>query len=311
MSLFRNAILILSLCLLAACAARRGAVRSLSEHEIAVDGVKRNYFVYKPHDLEEAAPRPLVFVLHGGGGRGKQIARETGPKFHALADRDGFVVVYPDAYDKMWDFGVGKVSNELDVRVDDRAYFAALLDELPRRYKIDPRRIFATGISRGGQASYFIACSFPGKIRAIAAVAMPLPRFMREPCGDAPPVGVAILNGTDDPLVPYGGGEIRVFRKQRGAVHSTEETVAFWRARNACTADPTSKRRINPEADETHVDRIAWTDCRGAPVVLYTIEGGGHTWPSGSQYLPRRVIGRVTRDIDGAEEIWSFFKGFE
>jgi polyhydroxybutyrate depolymerase len=298
--------------LLLACAAGRGAtpLPALSRHDISVAGVSRQYFVYAPRPLP-AGPRPLVFVLHGGGGRGEQIARETGASFRALADRDGFVVVYPDALNEMWDFGAGKISNELEARVDDRSYFEALLDELPRRFEIDPARIFATGISRGGQASYFIACFFPGRIRAIASVAMPLPRFMQELCRDARPFGVAILNGTDDPLVPYHGGEIQIGRRKRGEVLSTDRTIAFFRERNGCAFEPSSERRIDTARDRIHVDRIAWNDCTHAPIVLYRIEGGGHTWPSGSQYLPRFFVGRVTRDIDGAQEAWSFFESFE
>lgn len=298
--------------LLTSCAAPRGgrAVRALVQHELRVGNVERQYFLYTPTG-KHSGPRPLVIVLHGGGGKAKQIARATGRGFHALADRDGAYVVYPDAVDGMWDFGAGKVSRELETRVDDRRYFEALLSDLPRQLEIDRTRVFATGISRGGQASYFLACTFPGRFRAIAAVTMPLPQFMVEICRDVPPVGIAILNGTKDPLVPYEGGEIQVGRRARGRVLSTDESIAFWRERNGCGFDPTSRERINAARDRMHVDRVSWRDCAGAPVVLYRIEGGGHTWPSGSQYLPRFVVGRVNRDIDATKEVWKFFQGFE
>ena len=304
--------LCVALSALAACAGARArqSAKELSRHELSVAGVERHYYLYEP-DKRFSGTRPLLIVLHGGGGTALGIAREAGASFHALADEEGFYVAYPNALNKIWDFGAGKVSRELEVRVDDRSFFEKLLLEIPERNNIDTSRIFATGISRGGQASYFLACAFPGQIRAIAPVTMPLPSFMVELCRDAPPVGVAILNGTEDPLVPYEGGDIQLGRRKRGEVLSTAATVAFWRARNGCSDETPSRERINRARDRMHVDKISWRECRGAPVVLYRIEGGGHTWPSGRQYLPRFLVGRVNRDIDGAREIWSFFREFE
>ncbi len=297
--------------LCAACGGRGPSpVAALDRIELEVGGMPRRAFVVAPPSLPPG-PRPLVFAMHGGGGRGDGLARQIGRSLHRLASRDGFVVVYPHAFDRFWDFGEEAISDRLDVRVDDRRYFEALLDELPRRFEVDAQRIFVAGISRGGQAAYFMACHFPGRIRAIAAVTMPLPRFLVDACRNAAPLGVAILNGTEDPLVPYDGGHIEFRGRKRGEVLSTDATVAFWRERNGCSASPNSERRIDSEPDETQVDRLAWTDCEHAPVVLYRIEGGGHTWPSGSQYLPRFWIGRLSRDVDGSEEIWSFFRGFE
>ena len=234
---------------IAQCAGAHAAAATgeLSGHALEVGTRARSYLLYTPADAAAGARRrPLVLVFHGGGGNAQRIANEVGPSLHAIADREGFFVAYPDAVNKMWDFGAGEVSEALDERVDDRAYFAAMLDELIRAHPLDTRRIFATGISRGGQASYFVACAFPGRIRAIAPVAMPMPVFMRESCEGAPGTGVAILNGTGDPLVPYDGGQIKVGRHERGAVMSTAATVDFWRTRNGCAAEPTLTTVIDP-----------------------------------------------------------------
>ena len=238
------------------------------------------------------------------------MARITRHRFHELADRDGFYVVYPDAVGGMWDFGAGEVSESLPRHVDDRAFFALLIDHLLADLPIDPGRIFATGISRGGQASYFLACQFPDRIRAIAPVSMPLPEFMRDDCRAGPPVGVAILNGTADPLVPFNGGQIRVFGAERGAVLSTAETIHLWLARNGCLAQPGDQSRIDTADDGMAVVRTRWLHCTGAPVELFRIDGGGHTWPSGRQYLPVSIVGSVNRDIDAAAVIWTFFQQF-
>lgn len=283
----------------------------LSEHTVTVGERDRSYLLYTPANVGSASePRALVLVFHGGAGTAKGVAKEVGRSLHRISDRDDFFIAYPHAVDGTWDFGAGRVSESLDVRIDDRAYFRALLDELTATRPIDERRIFATGASRGGMASYFVACVFPGRIRAIAPVIMPMPTFMLDLCKDAKDLGVAILNGTKDPLVPYDGGYITVGRKKHDEVMSTDATVAFWRSRNNCNEEPSATEVIDPANDRMYVVKTSWEACEHKPVLLYRIVGGGHTWPGGSQYLPRFLIGRVTRDIDGATEIWSFFSRF-
>jgi polyhydroxybutyrate depolymerase len=282
----------------------------LREKTLVHDGVRREYLLYTPR-LARRLPgeRPLVLVLHGGGGSHRGTVQNTRRKFHQLADEHGFYVVYPNAVDRTWDFGEGKASEALERRVDDLGFFSQLLDRLLGELPIDPGRVFATGISRGGQASYFLACKMSDRIRAIAPVTMPLPAFLEDDCRRGPPVGVAILNGTEDPLVPYEGGQITLFRQKRGRVLSTAATVGLWRDRNGCTGESASEE-IDEVDDGTRVVKTTWPGCGGADVVLYRIEGGGHTWPSGGQYLPESLVGRVTREIDGAVEAWSFFSGF-
>ena len=305
-------LLVLITLLFSSCAAAREqhSKGELSEHELTVGERERSYLLYTPANaLKDSGQRPLVLVFHGGGGTAKGISREVGRSMHKIADREGFFVAYPHAVDKMWDFGAGVISESLDVRIDDRRYFGDLIDELVRTLPIDEKRIFATGISRGGQASYFVACEYSDRIRAIAPVAMPMPVYMLEICSEAPATGIAIFNGTEDPLVPYNGGHIKVGKRERDEVMSTDDTVEFWRARNQCSAEA-AMETVNTKKDRMQVHRSSWEACEQAPVVLYRIEGGGHTWPSGRQYLPRFVVGRVNKDIDGAEEVWSFFSQF-
>jgi polyhydroxybutyrate depolymerase len=285
---------------------------ALREHKLVHDGLTRAYLLYTPRNAGALkGKRPLVFVLHGGGGTHRHMVRSSKGKFHELADRDGFYVVYPNAVDKIWDFGEGEISESLPRRVDDLGFFKALLATLLDRHPLDAERVYATGISRGGQASYFLACK-TRSFRAIAPVAMPLPAFLRDDCVEGPPVGLAVLNGTEDPLVPYQGGQIDLFGQDRGQVLSTDETVRLWRERNGCAAHPAERRRIDKLRDGTRIEKSVWSsDCPEAPVTLYRIEGGGHTWPSGTQYLPALLVGRVSREIDGAVVAWGFFSGLD
>jgi polyhydroxybutyrate depolymerase len=293
----------------AACGGQAG---KLTEHTLLHQGQERSYLLYTPRSAAElSGKRPLVVALHGGAGTHRAMVLLTRRGFHSLADRDGFFVVYPNAVARYWDFGEGQVSAELPQRADDLGYFRAVLDAVSEAHPIDPRRVFATGISRGGQASYFLACKLPGWIRAIAAFTMPLPDFLEDDCAGGPPVGVAIVNGTADPQVPYDGGRIEALGHDRGTVLSTEATAALWRRRNGCAPEPGPIEVLDAAEDGTRVEKTAWTGCSGAPVVVYRVEGGGHTWPSGVQYLPEGVVGKVTRDVDGATLAWEFFRGFE
>lgn len=293
-----------AICLIAA-SARADALREVT---FRLDGLERDYLVYRPAKLP-AGPRPLVLVIHGGGGTSHGMVRLTRKGWHALADRHGFLVVYPNAHDKLWDFGEGFVPPRLTVRVDDLAYFAEVIRRVSVAYPVDARRIFATGISRGGQASFFLACKLDRVVRAVAPVAMPLPVFLQDDCQGRAPTPLMLINGTDDPIVPYDGGFIRVFRRNRGEVLSTDATIRLWLRRNACTGNGRQKV-VDQPGDRTSILWTDWSECRGAPVQLLRVEGGGHTWPGGRPYLGRRLIGEVSRDIDANVEIWRFFSQF-
>ena len=284
----------------------------MQERRFQLDGLNRSYLLYIPVSAGDGEMRPLVLVLHGGGGTARGLPRLTNRRWNALAEQFGFYLVYPNAHDRFWDFGEGRISERLEQRVDDGAYFRTLLDELQSGLAIDRDRVFATGISRGGQASYFLACRFPGQFRAIAPVVMPLPDYLEDDCRrEDPPVGLALFNGTEDPLVPYDGGWITFGNDRRDMVLSTDDTVALWRARNGCRPAADRTRIIDTADDGMQVIRNDWTSCSGAPVTLYRIEGGGHTYPSGRRSLLELVVGPVNQDINAADETWAFFSQFE
>jgi polyhydroxybutyrate depolymerase len=121
------------------------------------------------------------------------------------------------------------------------------------------------------------------------------------------PVSLLVLQGTADPLVPYDGGAVG--RDGRGDIVSTETALALWRRHNATRDIPreeTLADRVPSDGCRVHVR--AWSDGReSTEVVLYRLDGGGHSWPGGTQYLPRRLIGGVCRDVDATRLIWEFF----
>jgi polyhydroxybutyrate depolymerase len=283
-------------------------------HTLSHDGPERRYILYQPaFKTGHSDAWPLLMVLHGGGGTSRGMLRLTKGRFNELADRDGFFVVYPQGIDKSWNDGrPDKISGAHRKGIDDVGFLRALIDHLIVRYPIDSKRIFVTGISNGGLMSYQLSCSLPDKIRAIAPVTAQIPVATAPLCGFESEVSLAVFNGTEDPLVPYNGGEITVFGRKRGAVLSTDETIRIWRRKNRCSSEPLITEIPDIAADETRVTKIEYSRCKNeSKVVLYRIEGGGHTWPDGRQYLPVRRIGRTTRDINGCDEIWQFFRNLQ
>ncbi len=299
-------LLISGLSLLSCAHANRPGGRAFSH-----DGLQRQYVLYSP-PLKPAhsGKRPLLLVLHGGGGTNRGMLWLTQKRFNELADRDGFFVVYPQGIDKSWNDGrPDKISGAHRKGIDDVGFFRALIEYLTAQYPIDSARVFVTGISNGGLMSFRLGCSLPDKIRAIAPVTAQIPAAIEPLCRSESTVSLAVFNGTEDPLVPYSGGQITVLWKQRGEVLSTDETIRIWRKKNRCTSDAMMTQLPDIAADGTRVTKIEYSRCENeSKVVLYRIEGGGHTWPDGRQYLSKRRIGRTTRDINGCDAIWEFFR---
>ncbi len=271
-------------------------------------GVTRTYLLHVPPRYEADAGWPLVLALHGGGTQGRSMPGLTG--LSRLADRHGFLVIYPDGRGRSWNDGREDPDVPAErMKVDDVGFLTGLVDEVSRRYRVDPARVYATGISNGGFMAQRLGCEASTRVAAIAPVVATIGVELAGRCRPTRPVSVLMVNGTDDPLVPFLGGPVRVFGRVRsGRVASVGETVALWARHNRCAAAPVITREPDRDPfDGVTVRREALTGCRGgSEVILYVMEGGGHVWPGGPQYLPSRVIGRASRDID-SEVIWEFF----
>lgn len=280
-----------------------------TEHTLQVDGRERVYWLYVPPDRDPAQPAPLVLVLHGGGGTGDGMEKLTRSGFHDLADRDGFIVAYPQGVDNHWNDGRPLEDTAAQENIDDVGFIAALIDHLAAEYNLDRTRVYATGISNGGLMSFRLACDLTDQIAAVAPVTANFSTALAARCAPSRPIAVLILNGTEDPLVRWEGGAITVLHSTRGTVLSVDETVAQWVALDGCPAAPTITRLPDTVSDGTSVRRERYAPCAGDTVVeLITVEGGGHTWPNGYQYLPTWMVGRTSEEIDGAAVIWAFFQ---
>jgi polyhydroxybutyrate depolymerase len=281
--------------------------RQAQTHTIKVGDRERSYIVHLPSRLPKDKPVALVLAFHGGGGQAAGMERMTG--FGKLADKEGFLVVYPEGISKNWNDGRENPNSvAFKEKVDDVAFVAALIDALGKQHKIDAKRVYATGISNGAIFSHYLAAKLSGKIAAIAPVVGGIADPFHKEFSPEKPVSVLILQGTKDPLVPYEGGPIRPGK--RGKVIGTDEAVRLWVRHNGCQAKAIEEELPDTDPkDGCTVKRFRYEKGQaGTEVVLYKIEGGGHTWPGGIQYLSEKLIGKVCRDFDGTTVIWEFFR---
>jgi polyhydroxybutyrate depolymerase len=274
-------------------------------------GIQRTYLVHTPGKDPGNRPLPLVLVLHGGGGTAEGMVKLTRGRFNELADRDSFIVVYPDGVEKHWNDGrsIQNWRAHKD-KIDDVGFLSLLISDISVKWKVDPSRIYATGISNGGLMTYRLACELTDKIAGIASVSASLSVDLYPVCSPKRPVSVMVINGTDDPLVPYDGGTVGFGLRTLGKVVSTDETVRFWVKRNGCREKPEVVRVPDRDSeDRTTLRKEIYGGCAAkTSVALYVVEGGGHSWPGGWQYLPQLIVGRTSREFNAADEIWGFFK---
>lgn len=279
---------------------------------IKVNGLKRSYHLYIPASYRNATAAPLVIALHGGGGTGKKVDKLF--RLNSLADQYGFIAVYPDAVDHHWNDGrgVNKYRSQRE-NIDDVDFISEMIDAIGGNFSIDEKRVYVMGASNGAMMSFRLGCELAPKIRAIAPVIGSMPANLAAQCSPAKPVPVIMINGTDDSLVPWEGGYVHLFRKKLGKIISVQQTIDFWVDRNGCVLEP--QISLMPDSDPGDGTRVKISDYREckeeAAVILYEIQGGGHTWPGGYQYLPEFLIGKTSRDLDATKTIWNFFNEYQ
>ncbi len=271
---------------------------------IQQEGVEREYFVYVPNSAKK--PAPLVFVFHGGGGQARGTDKATGG-MAALADEKGFVVAYPNGMDRHWNDGRPGLA---DKYYDDVGFVSQIIDNLVAAKLVDPHRVYATGISNGGFFSQYLALKCPGKFAAVAPVVATVSVQWLDL--KSQPTPILMLLGTADPLVPWQGGAVggKLLRKKRGEVLSGRDALKFWLTHNQNSATAVKNEVADKDKGDgcRAISEQYGSDDSPGEVLFYEIQGGGHTWPDGEQYLPRAIVGPVCRDFDGNRVIWDFFE---
>jgi len=267
-------------------------------------GLQRTFVFHTPQGYKPNKLYPLLIALHGNLGTGINMAKTT--NFDAIADCEGFIVVYPDGIDRSWNDG-RRVTKAAKQSVDDVQFISDLIDHFQRNFSIDACRIYSVGMSNGAKMTYRVACELPNKISAAAAVAGSLPAVVLNECASSQGLKLLIMHGTDDPIAPFKGGSSAIVGS-RGVNLSIPKTVGFWAQKNNCQMLPRMSLIGRNPNDGTSVSVANYFGCKpGKELIVYSINGGGHTWPGGDVLLPAKLVGVTSNEISASEVIWNFF----
>ena len=269
---------------------------------ILVGSVHRIYYLHLPSGYAGGTGLvPLVIGLHGANQEPVagplSFSRMTG--FDAKADTEGFIVVYPEGTSARqggraltWNGG-GCCPPATILQADDISFIAALIDTLSSRYRVDTRRVYATGISNGGILSYRLGCELAGRITAIAPVEAAY--MVTGPCAPIRGVPALHIHSLQDSAIPYQGGPGVL--SPGFSFPSVDSTIAAWRRAIGCTGE------AETIASSALYTARRWSSCSGDAVVeLYATSDGGHSWPGAGAM--------ASAAFDATDVIWEFFSRF-
>jgi polyhydroxybutyrate depolymerase len=241
---------------------------------ITVGDVTRSFRLHIPE--EGRGPFPLVLSIHGYRSNAAQQEKLSG--FSALADREGFIVLYPDVLDDKWRFA-GRTDADVE-------FLLAAIEAVAAKAPVDRNRIYSTGISNGAQMSWRLACDAPDVFAAFGFVS----GAYLEVCNPPPRHPLIIFHGTADRLLSY---------ESKGPFMGVRDFAIRWASGSGC--NPANSGEIVYQKGDATGERFRCQS--GHEVDLYTLLGKGHSWP-GSK-MPARI---TSGDVDATEAMWEFFR---
>jgi polyhydroxybutyrate depolymerase len=266
---------------------------------IEVDGDTREYMLYIPDGQPETSKWPVVLAFHGFTSNYNQMI--SGSMMYLVADTAKFLIVYPQGL-LVQDLVLGGtftgwyVPGVYLAAHDDILFVDKIIDDLisDSGVDVDAHRIHATGVSNGGEFSYYLACALEERIASVGGIAAQMSLMMIDSiCDPLRQVSVLHMLGTADPVFPAGGDEW--FPTLEGAAE-------YWAAEDNCDNIPTDSELpdIDPD-DGSTVTLLDYENCDDYfEVLCYRIEGGKHCWPGGAS--------PCNGDINSTIELWNFFK---
>lgn len=322
-------------------AQNKNAQEQDSQEKIDVNDVSRDYTVHLPKGYGQQQHYPVVILLHGRNQNADDMARLT--HFNQLADKDGIIAVYPNAMRGQWNIGVrpeqpllaprrgygrrggwggggypgggggypgggqsgGPDSEESRNRpepADDVAFLNQMLDALALKYSVDTHRIYATGLGDGGFMALRVGCSMADRVAAIAAVGAAMPKTMI--CLPSRAVPALFIHGTDDPIVPDSGGN---YKPGQFHVLSAEDGAKTWARFDHCAEKPAQDKLPPLQKGGKETKTATYNGCQeNAQVMLYSVKGGGNTWPGGEQYMSEKEVGKTSDAFNANDVLWNF-----
>ena len=285
----------------------------VSDHRTIIhEGIEREYIVHVPENLNNDSP--IVFVIHGYTGTAEGIAAYSG--MNSIADREGFIAVYPqgtiDSYGNAF-FNVGYEFND-DSPINDVSFIRELVKSISQEFNLKRKRAFATGMSNGGDMSYLLACTSSDLFKAVAPVAGVLMKGLKDSCKFNSPVPIFEIHGTADKISLFEGDLNN--EEGWGAYYDLPSTIDFFAERYQL-ANKSIKQITSKEsgADYDIFFERHWSDDLEEEVWMYRIENGRHVWPGikfnwWNNPLARYYFGSGNEDINASEEVWAFFKKY-
>ena len=279
------------------------------ERRNAASNRSRSWITYAPPQYTPEAPTPLVIVLHGRPSTANGMAQIT--QMNAVADRHGFLVVYPDGINLEWNAFFDLTGHRASVPQDDEAFLRRLVGDVEQDFNVDRRRVYVAGFSNGGFMTIRLACTSSDAFAAFASVGAQLYSILTNRCRGRP-APIMFIHGTADRSVFYTGVEQRDGQTGESTriSLSTQDTVAYFARRNGCSLrGEQTNFAESGRSPGTSVVRFVPAGCRaGAPVQFFIVNGGGHNWPGVTGVLDEHEFGPTNLDFNAGEVIWQFFE---
>jgi polyhydroxybutyrate depolymerase len=293
----------------------KGRIASARSRHLAVGGLDRSYLVQPvPAERDAGGPHPVVVLLHGGTQTAADAWRDT--SLPTLAGREGFILVAPQGEGGHWNDARGStIAGDAASTADDVGFLKAVIADVLARDHGDASAVFMVGASNGGFMTMRFACDAGEILRAAASVIATVPEALARSCRSPRPLPWLAINGTDDPLIPFGGQAEGTLRRgvPQPALRSADESFRFWADRAGCAAQ--LQRTDLTEA--TQDDRRRWAEsierhgCAGAQLSRQVVlHGSGHVFPGMAvgMALVEHFVGPGAPEIDGGTLVWEFFK---
>ncbi len=275
-----------------------------------IDNLQRTFVYHVPKKLNNK-PK-LIIAYHGSKMKAFIMQIFTGHEFDELADMDeNTIIVYPQGYKNNWnDCRKQAPFPAKQSNVDDVKFTEQIISFFKKEYQIDTTHIFAVGFSNGGQMVMKLAKQKPEWFKGFAVISANLPTENNNDCIDTKkPVSLLLMNGTNDPINPYEGGEVILDRQSFGSVISTEQNLQHWLNVSNCdllekgiTQFPQNKAENNITA----IQKTYLSSTTNKQISFIKVINGGHTIPNRNFRVPIKKMGEMNKDIDGPKLIWDF-----
>lgn len=281
------------------------AIGGLESKSVKYNNLERTYDIYVPKNV--STPSPLVFMFHGGGGNSNEAAHST--QWLAKAVKEGFILVLPNGTrpnmdqpaqfgknGQNWNDGASRELSATKNNINDVGFIRMLADTICKNYRVDKKRIFATGFSNGASMSFRLGIECPDIFAAIAPVSGTL---WVDNATLKKSLSVLYISGDNDPLNPYNGGQIKVGKRDLGFKKPQEKIIAQWVS------------MLNVKLDTSYSNnkmRIIKYSNSKSELKWILVKDLGHHWPGGKVTLPKWLAGSPSNELNATEVIWDFFK---